>query len=103
MWSKIVAFPSHNSLTFRWIEKLFQNSSLFLTSIIFIRLDGYQSFIASSLPWSKYILIIHRDHFAPRKTYKAFSMIAIYQPHNQNIAVIKAYRGTIGLTEDKYI
>ena len=29
-------------------------------------------------------------------------MIAIDQPHNQNIAVIKAYRGTIGLTEDKY-
>ena len=24
-------------------------------------------------------------------------MIAIDQPHNQNIAVIKAYRGTIGL------
>ena len=29
-------------------------------------------------------------------------MIAIDQPHNQYIAVIKAYRGTIGLTEDKY-
>ena len=29
-------------------------------------------------------------------------MIAIDQPHNQNIAVIKAYRGIIGLTEDKY-
>ena len=29
-------------------------------------------------------------------------MIAIDQPHNQNIAVIKVYRGTIGLTEDKY-
>ena len=29
-------------------------------------------------------------------------MIAIDQPHNQNITVIKAYRGTIGLTEDKY-
>ena len=29
-------------------------------------------------------------------------MIAIEQPHNQNLAVIKAYRGTIGLTEDKY-
>ena len=29
-------------------------------------------------------------------------MIAIDQPHNQNIALIKAYRGTIGLTEDKY-
>ena len=28
-------------------------------------------------------------------------MIAIDQPHNQNIAVINAYRGTIGLTEDK--
>ena len=26
-------------------------------------------------------------------------MIAIDQPHNQNIAVIKAYRGTIGVTE----
>ena len=29
-------------------------------------------------------------------------MIAIDQPHNQNIAVIKAYRGSIGQTEDKY-
>ena len=29
-------------------------------------------------------------------------MIAIDQPHNQNVAVIKAYIGTIGLTEDKY-
>ena len=29
-------------------------------------------------------------------------MIAIDQPHNQNIAVIKAYRGTIGITEDNY-
>ena len=29
-------------------------------------------------------------------------MMAINKPHNQNIAVIKAYRGTIGLTEDKY-
>ena len=29
-------------------------------------------------------------------------MIAINKPHNQNIAVIKANRGTIGLTEDKY-
>ena len=29
-------------------------------------------------------------------------MIAITKPHNQNITVIKAYRGTIGLTEDKY-
>ena len=29
-------------------------------------------------------------------------MIAIDQPHNKNIAVIKAYRGIIGLTEDKY-
>ena len=29
-------------------------------------------------------------------------MIAIDQRHNKNIAVIKAYRGTIGLTEDKY-
>ena len=29
-------------------------------------------------------------------------MIAKDQPHNQNIAVIKAYRGTIDLTEDKY-
>ena len=29
-------------------------------------------------------------------------MIAKDQPHNQNIAVIKAYRGTIGLAEDKY-
>ena len=28
-------------------------------------------------------------------------MIAIDQPHNQNIAAIKAYRGTIGITEDK--
>ena len=45
---------------------------------------------------------IHRDHFALRITDKAFSMIAIDQPHNQNIAVIKAYRGTFGLTEDKY-
>ena len=44
---------------------------------------------------------IQRDHFAFRKIYKAFSMIAIDQPHNQNIAVINAYRGTIGLTEDK--
>ena len=33
---------------------------------------------------------------------KTFSMIATDQPHNQNIAVILAYRGTIGLTEDKY-
>ena len=45
---------------------------------------------------------IHRDLLAFRKIYKAFSMIAIDQPHNQNIAVIKVYRGTIGLTEDKY-
>ena len=45
---------------------------------------------------------IHRDHFAFRKFDKAFSMIAIDQPHNQNIAVIKAYRGTIGITEDNY-
>ena len=29
-------------------------------------------------------------------------MTAIDQPHNLNIAVIKADRGTIGLTEDKY-
>ena len=29
-------------------------------------------------------------------------MIAIDQLHKQNIAFIKAYRGTIGLTEDKY-
>ena len=29
-------------------------------------------------------------------------MIVIDQPHNQNIAVIKSNRGTIGLTEDKY-
>ena len=29
-------------------------------------------------------------------------MIAIDQPNNQNIAVIKAYRVTIGLTEDKF-
>ena len=29
-------------------------------------------------------------------------MIAIDQPHNQNIAVIIAYRGNIGLTEDTY-
>ena len=29
-------------------------------------------------------------------------MIAIDQPNNQNMAVVKAYRGTIGLTEDKY-
>ena len=29
-------------------------------------------------------------------------MIAIDQPNNQNIAAIKAYKGTIGLTEDKY-
>ena len=45
---------------------------------------------------------IHRDHFAFRKIEKAFSMIAIDQPNNQNIAAIKAYKGTIGLTEDKY-
>ena len=30
-------------------------------------------------------------------------MIGIYQPHNQNIAVMNAYRRTIGLTEDKYL
>ena len=35
------------------------------------------------------------DHFVN-------SLIVIDLPHNQNIAVIKAYRGTIGLTEDKY-
>ena len=29
-------------------------------------------------------------------------MIAMDQPYNQIIAVIKTYRGTIGLTEDKY-
>ena len=29
-------------------------------------------------------------------------MNAIDQTHNQNIAVIKAYRGTIGQTKDKY-
>ena len=29
-------------------------------------------------------------------------MIAIEKPHNQNIAVLKAYRGTIGTTEDMY-
>ena len=29
-------------------------------------------------------------------------MIAIDQPHNQNIAVIKPERGTIGITEDNY-
>ena len=29
-------------------------------------------------------------------------MIVIDQPHNQNIAFIKVYRGTISLTEDKY-
>ena len=29
-------------------------------------------------------------------------MIAIDQPHNQNIAVVKAYRDTIGLAEDIY-
>ena len=29
-------------------------------------------------------------------------MIAVVQPNNQNIAVIKAYRGSIGLAEDKY-
>ena len=45
---------------------------------------------------------IHRDHFAFRKIDKSFSMTAIDQPHKQNIAVIKAYRGTFGLTEDKY-
>ena len=40
--------------------------------------------------------------FAVRKIGNAFSMIAIDQPHNQNFAVIKAYRGTISLTEDKH-
>ena len=45
---------------------------------------------------------IHRDHFAVRKNEKAFCMIAIDQPHKQNIAVIKGYKGAIGLTEDKY-
>ena len=29
-------------------------------------------------------------------------MITMDKPHNQNIAVIKAFRGTICLTEDKY-
>ena len=29
-------------------------------------------------------------------------MIVIDQPQNQNIAVVKTYRGTIDLTEDKY-
>ena len=29
-------------------------------------------------------------------------MIAIDQSHKQNIAVIKGYRDTIGLTDDKY-
>ena len=53
-------------------------------------------------PGTNAVWCIHRDHFAFRKIDKAFSMIAIDQPHNQNIAVIKAYRGTISLTEDKY-
>ena len=46
---------------------------------------------------------IHRDRFAFRKIDRAFPMIGIYQPHNQNIAVMNAYRRTIGLTEDKYL
>ena len=45
---------------------------------------------------------INIDHFAFRKIDKAFYIIAKDQPHNQNIAVIKAYRGTIGPTEDNY-
>ena len=45
---------------------------------------------------------IHRYHFAFGKIHKAFSMIDIDQPHNRTIEVIKAYRGTIGLTEDKF-
>ena len=48
---------------------------------------------------------MHSDvsyHFAYRKIYQVFSMIAVDQPHNQNTAVIKAYRGTFGLTEDRY-
>ena len=66
-------------------------------------LDGYQSIFAKSLPWNKCILVNkHRDHFAVRKVEKAFSMIAIDQPNKQTIAVIKGYRGAIGLTEDKY-
>ena len=40
--------------------------------------------------------------FYLRKIDKAFFMIAIDKPHNQNIAVIKAYRGTIGVNEDNY-
>ena len=45
---------------------------------------------------------IHRDHFAFRKIDKPYFLIAIDQPHNQNIAVKEAYRCTIGLNEDKY-
>ena len=30
-------------------------------------------------------------------------MIVIEQPQNQNIAVVKTYRGTIDLTEDRFI
>ena len=43
-----------------------------------------------------------QDHFAVRKIDKAFSMIAIDQPHKLYIVVIKVYIGTIGLTVDIY-
>ena len=45
---------------------------------------------------------VYRDHFVICKVEKALSMIAINQPHKQNIAFIKGYRGAIGLTEDKF-
>ena len=88
--------------SFRWTEKQFQNSSLFLPRSYLLCLMATSHSSRQACPETNAFWCIHRDHFAIPKIEKAFCLFAIDQPHKQNIAVIKGNRGVIGLTEDKY-